>query len=48
VEVTVRRSDQFNVLDVEQVHAVARASVDGSWRRCSRGRYHRESAAIDT
>jgi len=28
-KVTVRRSDEFNVLDVEQVHAVARAAADG-------------------
>jgi integrase len=27
-KVTVRRSDEFNVLDVEQVHAVARAAAD--------------------
>src|SRR5688572_18635649 len=28
-KVTLRRSDEFNVLDVEQVHAVARAAADG-------------------
>src|SRR5215216_5072714 len=27
-KVSVRRSDEFNVLDVEQVHAVARAAAD--------------------
>ena len=35
-KVTVRRSDEFNVLDVEQVHAVARAAA----RRAAGGAVH--------